>query len=302
MLAGLQKASRRRNGRVCNILIDSLTKRWQRYLKELHRCKRGLSEAAVHDLRVATRRMISTLMMIGIVLPDARVRRLERRLKRLFDALSPLRDTQVQLLKLASETAAYPELETLITVLKVRERNLMKSLERRLLKLPTRTMGRMVSNLKRVLGEHFSRPRMHDVGLQALVGTASARFMTAVAFNARVGASRPRTIHRARVAFKKFRYTCEALSPMLPWLSKNQMKAMDAFQTRMGNIQDGEVLRALVDTFARKRPLQSRRKLSGFQRSLRQQQRERIAEFVHSANELFSFYRRLTPSHKNRHN
>lgn len=279
-----------------NVLIDSLAQRWQNYLKELRRCKRAFSEEAVHDLRVATRRLMSTLMMIEIVLPDARARRLRRRLKRLFDAMSPLRDAQVQLLTLEKKVAEYPELETLLTVLKVRERNLMNTVAGRIMKTVRRTpygetaaLSRTVRTLKLTLRNHFSRPMMQEIGTNAVFGAAASRFTAAVWFKEHIVPTQSRTIHSARVAFKKFRYTLEALMPLLPKLSKEQLKAMDAYQTRMGNIQDVEVLNTLLRRFAQKRTLASRRKLSGFRRELFVQKRECIATYTQSADELYGF-------------
>ncbi len=288
------------------VLIDSLGQRWQKYLRELRRCKRAFSEESVHDLRVATRRLMSTLMMIEIVLPDARVRRLRRRLKRLFDAFSPLRDTQVQLLTLEKKVLEYPELETLLTVLKVRERNLMNAVAGRIMKIVRRTplrgrrpygettrLSRTVSALKKTLRQHFSRPVMQDIGMNAVLGAAASRFMTAVSFKEHVVVTQPGTIHRARVAFKKFRYTIEALLPLLPAVSKEQLKAMDAYQTRMGNIQDAEVLSVLVRRFAQKRTLASRRKLSGYRRELIAQKRELITNYMQLADELYGFWKQM---------
>jgi CHAD domain-containing protein len=59
------------------------------------------------------------------------------------------------------------------------------------------------------------------------------------------------SIHRMRVAFKKFRYTVESLAPLRGRTSSKQLKAMNAFQGSMGDIQDAEVLLTNVQAFAR---------------------------------------------------
>lgn len=274
--------------RIGTILIDSLEQRWRKYLKELRRCKRAFSEEAVHDVRVATRRLISTLMIIEIVYPDPNVRKIERRLKRLFDSMSPLRDTQVQLLTLQEKVIEYPELETLQTVLKVRERNLMNSISRRISKIDTLSMGRSLRGLKEGLRRHFSRPMMGEIGWNAVLGSALGRFNAAVWATERILPSRPATIHRARIAFKKFRYTLEAIAPMLPAADKRILKAMDEYQTRMGNIQDARVLANLVTRFAQQRPPALRRRLAGFRRELVARQKELVSLYEQSADELYN--------------
>lgn len=278
----------RRTPRIGTILINSLEQRWRKYLKELRRCKRVFSEEAVHDVRVATRRLISTLMIIEIVYPDRNVRKIERRLKRLFDSMSPLRDTQVQLLTLQEKVIEYPELETLQTVLKVRERNLMNSISRRISKIDTLSMGRSLRGLKEGLRRHFSRPMMGEIGWNAVLGSALGRFNAAVWAKERILPSRPATIHRARIAFKKFRYTLEAIAPMLPAADKRILKAMDEYQTRMGNIQDARVLANLVIRFAQQRPPALRRRLAGFRRELVARQKELISFYEQSADDLYN--------------
>jgi CHAD domain-containing protein len=293
-----QKLLVRRPPDIAAVLSSSLTQRWQKYLKELRRCKRAFSEDAVHDVRVATRRLMSTLMMIELLLPDRRVARVRRRLKRLFDALSPLRDTQVQLLALESKAVQYPELETLLTVLKLRERIAMAAATRRIQKTETAPTGRLLGALKQSLREHYAAPAMRRIGMEVLLGTAASRFMTAQMFAEQARKGTPHAIHRARIAFKKFRYTREALLPLVPATSKNELKAMDEYQTRMGNVQDAEVLSGVLRHFERTRPLASRRKLAPFRRELAALKKELIATYKQRAAELQKFWKPIHTYHR----
>jgi CHAD domain-containing protein len=63
---------------------------------------------------------------------------------------------------------------------------------------------------------------------------------------------RTATIHRVRVAFKKFRYMAECIQPTLPNFPETQLKNMQNYQTLMGDIHDVEVfLDTLADFAAR---------------------------------------------------
>ena len=56
--------ARRRSRRQLDLqalLVQAVDERWQTYRRELKRCQKHYSEEAVHDLRVATRRLISVL-------------------------------------------------------------------------------------------------------------------------------------------------------------------------------------------------------------------------------------------------
>lgn len=276
---------------IAHVLIESLVQRWRKYLKQLRRCKRAFSEESVHDLRVATRRLISTLAIIEIVNPDVRTRRLQRRLKKLFDAFGPLRDTQVQMLALEKHVGEFPELATLLTMLRLRERNQMNKVAGKVLTIDTRLLSRTMSGIKKSLRIHFSRPMLQTIGMNAVLGLAAGRYMTAVAGKEHVVPTRSTTIHRARIAFKKLRYTIEALLPLVPSLSKEYLKMMDDYQTRMGSIQDAELLTVLVRNFAARRSLASRRRLAGFRRQLALNKKELTAAYLHSADELYTFWK-----------
>src|SRR5262245_50026293 len=72
------------------LTLDSLHDRWRSFRAELKRCRKKYSEEAVHDLRVATRRLISTLELVRRMHPDANLRQARRGLKRLLDMFGPL--------------------------------------------------------------------------------------------------------------------------------------------------------------------------------------------------------------------
>jgi CHAD domain-containing protein len=51
-----------------------------------------------------------------------------------------------------------------------------------------------------------------------------------------------RTVHQTRIAFKRFRYMLESLSPAITGPSRRQLRALAYYQRKMGIIQDHEVL------------------------------------------------------------
>src|SRR5262249_28280051 len=72
----------------------------KQYRKQLRRCQKKFSEKAVHDSRVAARRLISVVELLAPFLPPALVKKIGRLLKQHLDTFDELRDTQVQLLTL----------------------------------------------------------------------------------------------------------------------------------------------------------------------------------------------------------
>src|SRR5882672_927479 len=89
-------------------LQRSLKKQFRRYRKELQRCQKKFSEKSVHESRVAARRLLSTVELLGGFLSGGRVRKVQRFLKRHLDTFDDLRDTQVQLVSVANLQRAFP--------------------------------------------------------------------------------------------------------------------------------------------------------------------------------------------------
>jgi CHAD domain-containing protein len=63
--------------------------------------------------------------------------------------------------------------------------------------------------------------------------------------------SSAQTIHRTRVAFKKFRYMVEALQPLLTGITPTLIAAMHDYQSMMGDVQDTDEFLKRVDKYAR---------------------------------------------------
>src|SRR5207248_1790604 len=78
-------------------LAKGLKKQWKCYQKGLSQCQEKLSEDAIHDLRVETRRLLATLALLGDFLPASRRKKIECGLKQHLDEFDDLRDTQVGL-------------------------------------------------------------------------------------------------------------------------------------------------------------------------------------------------------------
>src|SRR5262245_59464281 len=93
--------TKRRPGASRTVLQDSLGDRWKTFRK---RVRKGLprnagrrpTDDAVHDLRTASRRLLSVLESIKSVDGGKAVRRLSKRVKQILDRLSVARDLSVE--------------------------------------------------------------------------------------------------------------------------------------------------------------------------------------------------------------
>jgi len=197
--------------------------------------RRG-SGAAIHDLRVATRRLQAALEVFGPRLPEKSRRRLDRRARRIRRQLGPLRNTRV--------------LRAMLRRLRVRpdsdESRLVADLVRRLDR-PARAkrgadrrdlpgIGKRVRTLLRGMTR---RPE----GIAAPSGAALPERVEAVARAASMaGEGDPESMHRLRIAVKRYRYVLEILAETgVPSLEPS-IRAAREVQRELGRLHDLDVL------------------------------------------------------------
>src|SRR6185369_16769683 len=237
--------------RVRQSLEELLDLRRRGYRKAFKSCRKKFSEQSVHGLRVEIRRILSTLALLAAAVPHTRIVALESELRDRLKALSRLRDTQVQIDAIAEICKDTPQLKSFHAWLRRRERRLMKRLKGELAEARPRRTARRIGRLSRTLHEITDRTT-GKVDLQARLIEATGRaFETVRARYRQVGPRDLAMIHRIRIAFKKFRYMVEALDGIIR-ITDRQLRAMQAYQKSMGEIQDVEVLLARLEKFAEK--------------------------------------------------
>jgi CHAD domain-containing protein len=271
------------------ILAAALDSRWHSYRKQLRQCQEQFSEETVHELRVATRRLLAQLTLLSCIAPSAALEKARRILKRCFAALSDLRDTQVQRLFIEQKVAGFPELALLRGWLRRRERRLAKSAAKKVNSFKTRKLERWISALIRDLNANARRSRAQSQLASAVLRAAAQAFAEAVERRRAIDLADLRTIHQTRVAFKRFRYTMESLSPGLTGLSKRQLRTLAYYQRKMGIIQDLEVMQACLSRYSlggKKREAVLRR----FRQHMRRRRTRALRSFLKSADCLYKFW------------
>ncbi|MFN0158638.1 MAG: CHAD domain-containing protein [Bacteroidota bacterium] len=271
-------------------LLRSLNDRWKKYLKELRGCRKECTEESVHDLRVAIRRLLSTLDVLRPLFPDDRLTALRKELKDLLGEFSPLRDVQVQMLLLVQFLAAYPSLQPLYTTLVLKERKLTKRLRKHIKKAATSRIPRYMAVARGQLYVVLKDRARVDGKTKALVATAAAAFARAVQLKEMIEPANTETIHDLRLAFKKFRYSTEMLQPIFPWMTKEHFATMNRYQVRMGDIQDIEVFIDTVNAFVLKKRRKADESLLPMHQELARRKTELVAAFLSSADDLHKLW------------
>ena len=232
-------------------LGDSLNTQWRRYRKRLKRCQKRFSNGAVHDVRVETRRLLSTLELLGAFIPEHDIKKVRRALKRHLDTFDQLRDTQVQLGYVGRMAGAFPDAREFYDWLRDRKARFIRTTRKAVKRIQTKRLGRCLAAFEKEI--RHQRKRISRERAFAMVRRAINQAFARVAQRCRhVRANDTQTIHRTRIAFKHFRYMVEALAPLLPAVTEDHRRALRGYQCMMGDIQDMEVLLAALDKFVQK--------------------------------------------------
>jgi CHAD domain-containing protein len=210
-------------------LGDSLNTQWRRYRKRLKRCQKRFSEDAVHDVRVETRRLLSTIELLGAFIPEHDIKEVRRALKRHLDTFDQLRDTQVQLGYVGRMAGAFPDAHAFYDWLRDRKARFTRTTRKAVKRIQTKRLGRCLAAFEKEI--RLQRKRISRERAFAIVRRAINQAFARVAQLCRhVRADDTRTIHCTRIAFKHFRYMVEALAPLLPAVTEDHRRALRGYQ------------------------------------------------------------------------
>jgi CHAD domain-containing protein len=266
------------------LLINSLEQRYLKYTAERQRCKDEFSEEAVHDLRIASRRLLALLTLLRAIDPQPRLQQLRRLFKNQLDGLDELRDTQVMLAEISEAIATLPEIEPLEKYLQKREKRLLKTVEQEVRALKNSSISKHIEKIQQDLIGPLAGQDL-TASLLSAVDEASSTVNRRME---QVDPAQPATIHRVRIAFKKFRYMVEIIHPILPGFPETQLKSMHDYQTAMGEIQDMEVMLRTLANFASRHKTYDPQLVRQF---YEQRHSEALAVYLEDMGQLHIFWR-----------
>lgn len=263
------------------LLLEAIDARWETYREQIKTCRREFSEEAVHDLRVAARRLLALVDLIRAVRPHPRLQKIRKALKGQLDEFDALRDTQVMLAEISETIEALPELKPIQQILQKRERRLLREAEEIVEGLKPAGIARRLEKVRADITEAISSPEFDGQILQAV----DEAYSTVLQRYRWINPTHPATIHRTRIAFKRFRYMVEIVYPLLPDFPQANFKRMHNYQTSMGEIQDVEVFLFTLDDLVETDTPETVR------RYYEQRHAELIAAYIEEKGEVETFWR-----------
>src|SRR5688572_17362878 len=229
---------------VNQLLLEALDNRWKKYRAELKRCRAEFSNEAVHDLRVAARRMLALVQLLNSIAARPRLYKLNRAFKDQLDEFDDLRDTQVILAEISETIKELPQLQRFQYHLQIVEENLLKTLRKRLKVIDLFDVSKRIRKTR----ESLETNQDAELALQTLQAVDHA-FLITKQRHGWIDSAQPATIHRVRIAFKAFRYMVEIIQPLLNDFPDGNLKQMNDYQSLMGEIQDVEVIMQTLADF-----------------------------------------------------
>jgi len=206
------------------------------------------SDEAIHDLRVAIRRVLAWIAVRDALLgPDRRLREARLSLKALMSPLGKLRDAHVKRYRIRNVDPEGDEPSYLYSVQVASD------------------ILRWEARVRKRLGAQSTRrfrvpvPKGADgpggrIEAAILAPDLLGRLEREVSKHrkAALDPADPEALHRMRLAFKKYRYAAEVLLPLFPKATEETAKRLHAFQTLLGTIHDCDVILAEAASFRRK--------------------------------------------------
>ena len=268
------------------LLLDALEMRWENYRTELKNCRSEFTEEAVHDLRVATRRILALIQLLNSISPRPRLKKIARAFKDQLDEFDDLRDTQVILGELSGILQELPQLEEFETYLRSHEEQMLQDLRKKLKQRDTSEITGWIHKTR----DDLDVETTNDLESQIL-DAVDDTFLVVRQRLGWVDLARSATVHRVRVVFKAFRYMVEIVQPLLSDFPPGILKQMNDYQTLMGDIQDLEVFVRTLADFTENASFPD---LNAVQRYYEKRHSEAISAFMSTMDQLHTFWRPAT--------
>lgn len=210
---------------------------------------------SVHQMRVASRRLRSTLGSFGAVVSRPDTDHLATELRWLSGVLGEARDAEVQAERL-EEQLRQTDAEEILGPVEARiqahsAKDRADSLQAVFAALKSARYYALLDELDQLLADLPPGPSSGDSARQALPAAVSRSYRKTrrrmrAALNAPAGRPREVALHDARKAAKQARYAAEAVTPVLGPDAARFAKRMKKLQTVLGDLQDTVVGRQLA--------------------------------------------------------
>ena len=223
------------------------------YVANLKLVRHAPDETAIHDLRVATRRLAAIVHVCEKILAEKESKKLLRKLSKLMHCLGAARDAQLKLAEIDKMRRVFRQLVPLQEDL--RKEKIMA--ERKLAKLLLTYHPVEYRKIFFVFSEEITHYGLHhEKGWQLIRNDVLMKleeYQSGFSVQSRIlDVDNPAALHKVRIVAKKTRYLLE-LFPVLNGYESSGLETIKNLQAQLGAIQDGNTLVAGIDDFLKRK-------------------------------------------------
>ncbi len=225
-----------------------LTYHTQRMLANEPGVRQGLDPEAIHDMRVATRRLRSALRFFGPFMRDPQIASLEPRLQRLGRLLGRVRDLDVALERAQTFAAEHPHEGRLTPLLGHWERQRARENQRLIHYLDTPGYAHWLQRWQELLArlEHDQDRSEASIGAVAPL-LLYLQWRSVWAFDHVLSQAPIEVLHALRIACKRLRYGLEFCAEVLPLPVVRRIPEVIALQDHLGALNDHATAVAMLE-------------------------------------------------------
>lgn len=262
-------------------LLASFDALWQKHAKRTNRCQQTASEDAVHKLRISCRRLLALIQLLQALAPQPALRKLRKHLKAQLNSFNELRDTQVMLLKVSDSLDALPELAAYHRYLQLTEQRLLVQTPAILQNLNGAELQPLMDQAWQELRETFGKTALKP----HIVAAIDSSYRAALDRYRLINPADPATLHQLRISVKKLRYMLAASQELLPELPDKHLDSIQAYLTRLGEIQNSCVLLESLNRFFGHQPP------ADVQAYFQQCHQALLDDYINHSSEILQFWR-----------
>ena len=270
-------------------LATALEGRWRRYRAALKRCQRAFSESSIHASRIEARRLGAQFELLRVFTVRRALEKAQRVLKRHLDTFDSLRDAHVQLVILKRECPTMSCAKMLRKITEKRERRCRRKARRHIRKIRIGRLRSLSKMLIERLKEGARNPERMRLDRRSIIRSVDDAFTLVVECRQQMDANDVTTIHRTRIAFKRFRYMMESMRLLFPEIRLHQLEAMRSFQGVLGDLQDTDVFLGRVDKLISRERIDAA-EVAIFRRWLLRRRERQVRRCLRGADVVFKFW------------
>ncbi|MGH7428878.1 MAG: CHAD domain-containing protein, partial [Candidatus Methylomirabilaceae bacterium] len=247
--------------------------------------REGIDPEAIHDIRVALRRLQAALRMFAACYPPKRLKRYRLRLRKLLQTLGAERDQDIMIATLSNHAESAPAPVRQAMARLVAQRRTAKQQHRaRSLRLLDKLQGadfakNLSSFIRGARGFQRANPHAH-----LAPGLAAIRQRAITAWNDHReqvrGRDDPEMLHQMRIAVKRLRYTLELCRFENGYDYQGCLDRLAEMQRVLGDLHDADILMQFLAESLPQAPAEAIAGLADIVRKTKQKRQDLAKRFL----------------------